>query len=294
MAQHLNISQDGNLRGILWMITAMAAFAVEDSLLKQATMTLSIGQTILIFGLGGTLLFIAISIARGEPLYTPDVISRPMRYRVVFEITGRLFFSLAVVLTPLSSTTAILQATPIVVVAASAILFGEKVGWRRWAAVGLGLVGVLVIIQPGADGFSAVSLLAVIGMFGFAGRDLASRAAPATISTLLLGIYGFAALTLAGIIYAIWEGAPLIWPDVQTSAILCLLICVGAFAYSALMRAMRTGEVSAVAPFRYTRLIFGVGMGMLVFGEPLTQPMIWGCALIVLSGLFIIGRGRRA
>ncbi len=272
----------------------MAAFAVEDALVKQASATLSVGQVILIFGFGGTLFFIGLSIAKGAPLYTADVLSRPMRYRVFFEITGRLFFSLAIVLTPLSSTTAILQATPIVVVAAAAILFGETVGWRRWSAIALGLVGVLVIIQPGADGFSSLSLLAVIGMFGFAGRDLASRAAPAAIGTLLLGIYGFAALSIAGAICVIWEGAAWQWPDMGTALTLVLLIIVGAFAYSALMCAMRTGEVSAVTPFRYTRLVFGVGIGVLVFGEPLDETMIWGCALIVASGLFILGRGKSA
>jgi drug/metabolite transporter (DMT)-like permease len=213
-----------------------------------------------------------------------------MRIRVVFEIIGRLFYVLAIAVTPLSSATVILQATPLVVVAGAAMVFGERVGWRRWSAIFIGLVGVIVIIQPGTDSFSMLSVLAIIGMIGFAGRDLASRAAPATLSTSILGLYGFLSIVVAGSIFSIWQGASFVLPDVYTSFNLAGAILSGVAAYSCLMKAMRTGEVSAVTPFRYTRLLFGITLGVVLFGESLSSTMLLGSGLIVSSGLFIIWR----
>ena len=120
----------------------MAAFAVEDALIKLASATMPVGQILVIFGMGGALVFACVAVARREHLFSVDVVSKPMRIRVVFEIMGRLFYVLAIALTPLSSSTVILQATPIVVVAGAALFFGERVGWRRWLAIALGLIGV--------------------------------------------------------------------------------------------------------------------------------------------------------
>lgn len=293
MTADIAIERRANLIGSLWMIAAMATFAIEDSLLKAAAKTLPIGQILILFGLGGALLFAAIARLNKERLFVPDVLSRPMLIRVLFEITGRLFYVLAIALIPLSAATVILQATPLVVVASAAIVFGEKVGWRRWTAIFIGLAGVVVIIQPGTDSFSLLSILAIIGMLGFAGRDLASRAAPATISTALLGLYGFLSVVVAGGLYALWQGAPFVWPDPTTALYLIAAVVAGIGAYSCLMKAMRTGEVSAVTPFRYTRLLFGIALGVLAFGETLSLAMLIGSGLIVFSGLFIIWRGRR-
>lgn len=274
------------------MILAMGVFAVEDSLVKLAALTLPVGQIMIAFGLGGAAIFACIARLRGEPLFIRDVVSLPMRIRVGFEITGRLFYFLAVALIPLSTATVILQATPLVVVASAAVVFGERVGWRRWVAIFIGLAGVMVILRPWADGFSTLSILAVVGMLGFAGRDLASRAAPASLSATILGLYGFLSVVVAGLLFSIWEGRAFVFPDTVTSISLIAAIGAGAFAYTCLMKAMRTGDVSAVTPFRYTRLIFGVALGVLVFGEELDAAMGIGSALIVVSGLFILWRGK--
>jgi drug/metabolite transporter (DMT)-like permease len=101
-------------------------------------------------------------------------------------------------MTSLSGTTVILQATPLVVVGAAALFMNEPAGWRRWSAICVGLIGVLIVLQPCSDDFSALSILAVIGMLGFAGRDLASRAAPVSVTPSVLGVYGFLTLILAG------------------------------------------------------------------------------------------------
>ncbi|PIE14850.1 MAG: EamA family transporter [Rhodobacterales bacterium] len=291
MTQHITAHR-ANLIGSLWMVAAMAGFAVEDALIKAAALTMPSGQIMVLFGLGGAVVFAGLSLIRRAPLFHAAVISRPMLIRSVFEVVGRLFYVLAITLTPLSAATVILQATPVVVVAAAALLFGERVGWRKWMAIAIGLAGVLMIVQPGSEGFSLLSVLAVIGMLGFAGRDLASRAAPASLGTLALGFYGFLAILLAGVIFAIVQGQQFVWPGPSTALILLAIVLAGAAAYSCLMRAMRTGEVGAVTPFRYSRLLFGIAIGVGYFGERFSLPMALGSALIVLAGLFLLWRGK--
>ncbi|MEM9715998.1 MAG: DMT family transporter [Pseudomonadota bacterium] len=135
-----------NLQGILWMVLSMAGFAIEDALLKGASSTLPIAQVLILFGVGGIVLFGTSIWMTGQSFYVPEVRSKPMLIRAVFEVCGRLFYVLAFALAPLSTATVILQATPLVVVGAAAVLFGEKVGWRRWAAIIVGLLGVIIIV----------------------------------------------------------------------------------------------------------------------------------------------------
>ncbi|QFT71545.1 DMT family transporter [Ruegeria sp. THAF33] len=294
MTAHIQTDTRSNMIGSLWMVAAMAGFALEDALLKAASAALPIWQVLVLFGAGGSVIFAAVARARGQRLLQPDVLSRPMKIRVLFEVFGRLFYVLAIALTPLSSATVILQATPLVVVAGAALFFGETVGWRRWSAIFVGMIGVVVILQPTGDSFSLLSILAVLGMLGFAGRDLASRAAPATLGTEVLGFYGFLSIIVAGVAYRFWEGAPIAPVGLHTSLHLIGAVLMGVIAYASLMKAMRTGEVSAVTPFRYTRLLFGIGLGVAMFGERLDPNMWIGSALIVASGLYILWRGRQA
>ncbi len=279
-----------NVVGAYLMVGAMAAFALEDVFVKAAARSLPVWQVLVLFGMGGAVLFALMARRQRQKLFIADVLSRPMRIRAVFEFIGRLFYTLAIALAPLSAATVILQATPLVVVACAAVIFGETVGWRRWAAILIGLLGVVVIIRPGSESFSLMSILAVLGMLGFAGRDLASRAAPASVGTAALGFYGY--LIVAGLVYGIYEGRPMVWPDAVTALYLLGAIVVGVVAYSGLMLAMRTGEVSAVTPFRYTRLLFGLACGVLLFDEQIDAYMLVGCGLIVLSGLFILSRNK--
>ncbi|GAA6207696.1 DMT family transporter [Cognatishimia sp. WU-CL00825] len=276
------------------MVAAMGAFAIEDVFIKAAAKTLPVGQILILFGMGGALVFAALARRNGEGLRAPEILSPAMAIRAAFEILGRLFFVLAVTLTPLSSATVILQATPLVVVAGAALLFGETVGWRRWAAILIGLIGVLIIINPGGDSFSALSILAVLGMLGLSGRDLASRAAPASLGTAVLGFYGFISVIIAGAAFSVWDNSSFVVPNSAASLVLITAVFAGVIAYSALMKAMRTGDVSAVTPFRYSRLLFGIGFGVLVFGEALTGRVLLGSGLIVLSGLFIMWRSNKS
>lgn len=108
-----------------------------------------------------------------------------------------------------------------------------------------------------------------------------------------MGFYGFLSVVLAGTLYALWDGAAFIVPDVTTTLTLIGAIIAGVVAYTCLMTAMRTGDVAAVTPFRYTRLLFGIALGVIMFGEAITPAMLAGSALIVLSGLFILWQAKR-
>lgn len=277
-----------NQRGAVYMTGSMAGFAVEDVFVKAAAQTLPLGQVLLTIGLVGMLVFAAMAARRGELLLPPAFLSRPMLIRCGFEVTGRLFYGLAITLTALSTTSAILQATPLVVVAGAALVFGEKVSLHRWLAVFVGFVGVLIILRPGSD-FSALSLLAVVGLLGFAGRDLATRAAPKGLSNRQLGALGFAMLATAGVILlAINGGAKL--PTGLAVLYLTGGTVFGVLGYHALTYAMRTGEVSAVTPFRYTRLIFAMALAMVLFHERPDLATWGGAALVVGSGIYALTR----
>ncbi|OYT86721.1 MAG: EamA family transporter [Burkholderiales bacterium PBB6] len=282
-----------NMQGIAWMVLAMAAFAVEDALIKFAARTLPVGEVLMVFGAGGALVFAASGWRSAKPLFHPDVWTRTMGVRAGFELTGRLFYGLAIALTPLSSATAILQATPVLVVLGAKVYFGEQVGWRRWCAVVVGLAGVLIVLRPASSDFSWLSLLTVIGLIGFAGRDLASRAVPATLDVRHLGFYGFSTACVAGALYAVWDSRPFVMPGAAQAQVLVAAFLVGAGAYTALMKAMRAGDIAAVTPFRYTRLLFGVGMGAVAFGERVDSRMLLGCGVILLAGLLIVWDGWR-
>lgn len=276
------------------MIAAMGGFAIEDALLKSAAQGVPFATVMTAFGAGGTLVFATLAQAKGQSLVPKAARSRAIAVRAVFEVIGRMFYTLAIVLTPLSSTSAILQATPIVVVAGAALFFGERVGWRRWSAIAVGFLGVLVILKPGSDAFVALSLLAVAGMLGFAGRDLATRAAPPGIGTFTLGVYGFLPILLVGIGWGLVTGEMAARIGPAEAGTLITAVLFGVVGYASLTIAMRTGEISAVAPFRYSRLLFGVAFGILLFGETLETNMIVGSAIIVAAGLYIMMRGRRA
>ncbi|EKD61859.1 MAG: putative transporter, RhaT family, DMT superfamily [uncultured bacterium] len=281
-----------NLRGSLYMIAAMVGFALEDAFLKAASRQIPVGEAILIIGLVGIAVFTGLALRAGQPPIPAAMFSRTMALRSGFEITGRLFYALAIALTPISVASAILQATPLVVVLGAALIFGERVGLKRWLLILLGFAGVLIILRPGLDGFSALSLLALVAMAGFAGRDLATRAAPPALSNAQLGVTGFVMLTLSGvIILAVGGGASL--PAPQTLLLLAGAATFGISAYAALTTAMRVGEVAVVTPFRYTRLLFAMVLGIAAFGERPDAATLLGSAIIVACGVLILTQNRR-
>ncbi|AGT08579.1 DMT family transporter [Paracoccus aminophilus] len=292
-AQNSRLDAAWNLRGALFMILAMGCFAVEDSFMKLAARELPVGQVLFTFGVFGVLVFSTLARRAKEPPYSRQMLGRAMLLRSVFEITGRLFFMLAIALTPLSTASAILQATPLVVISGAALFFHEKTGMARWLAVGTGFIGVLMILRPGSEGFGLLSLLAVIATLGFAGRDLATRAAPRGLSHRQLGVLGFTMLVISGLI-ALPFGPPPVWPSALALAKLLAGSCAGLIAYNALTIAMRTGEIGAVTPFRYTRLVFAMIAGFLLFGERPDQWTILGSLVVVASGIAALTQRNKA
>ncbi|RPE71205.1 drug/metabolite transporter (DMT)-like permease [Pacificibacter maritimus] len=282
----------GNLMGAMSMVAAMALFAVEDTLLKHVSQRLPVSQILILFGLGGTFIFACLTWQRGERIFNKDLKHPALLIRAVFEVLGRLFFTLSLALTALSTTSAILQATPLLVAAASAVIFREKINGLRWSLIGLGFVGVLLVLRPGLDGFSSLSILAVLGMIGFAGRDLATRAAPKGLSYAQLGVYGFAMLVVSGVILLAWRGEMLRPTGAETLTLACATF-VGVAAYTALTMAMRLGEVSVVTPFRYSRLLFAMILAALIFNERPDPLELTGGAVIVLSGLALMLTARK-
>lgn len=281
-----------NLRGSLFMTASMAGFAVEDAFLKAASRHVPVGEAILIMGLIGIVVFALMALRAGQPPIPASILSRTMALRSGFEIGGRLFYALALALTPISTASAILQATPLLVVLGAAVIFGEKVSAARWALILLGFAGVLVILRPGLAGFDALSLLAVAGMIGFAGRDLATRAAPLSLSNAQLGVLGFVVLSVSGVvILTVGGGARL--PDATALALIFGAAVFGIAAYAALTAAMRSGDVATVTPFRYTRLLFAMVLGVVVFGERPDAMTLLGSAIIVGCGVLILTQGRR-
>lgn len=276
-----------NLRGALLMTGSMAGFAVEDAFLKAAVRHLPLGEVITLFGLGGLAVFVLLTLRRGEAVVSRRMVTRRMLVRSGFEVAGRLFYALAIALTPLAVASAILQSAPLIVVAGAALLFGERVGAVRWLAILVGLAGVLMIIRPGLQGFDALAIFAVLGTIGFAGRDLATRAAPPQLSNMQLGVMGFAMLTLAGAAIMAWQGRVVV-PDTQGLALILGATVFGVAGYALLTAAMRTGEIGAVTPFRYTRLVFAMILGLVVFGERPDGWTLIGSATVVAAGLFIL------
>ncbi len=211
--------------------------------------------------------------------------------RNVSEMVGSAAYVLALALVPLTLVTAIFQAIPLWVTMGAALFLGERVGWRRWLAILAGFAGVLVIIRPGAAGFEPASLLALVAVVGLGARDLFTRRIPGHVDTTQLSAWGFLAVALIGAGQLLVTGGAAV-PDGGTLLLLAGALAAGVAAYWWLTEATRVGELSAVMPFRYTRLLFALAIGALVFGE---RPDAWtvaGSAIVVASGIYAFLRER--
>ncbi len=284
-----------NLRGSLFMVLAMLGFAIEDAFFKAATATgdVSAGVGTMLFGLFGTGFFVLYALWLKEPLVSRAYVEGPLLVRSAFEILGRLFFALSLAFAPLSTTSAILQAAPLLVTLGAALVLKEKVGPRRWIAMSIGFAGVLLILRPTPSGFDATAIFAVLGMIGFAGRDLMTRASPPEVSATQLGILGFLMVFIAGVVITLFESAPFAAPNLPALTLLLGTGFAGLIGYSALTKAMRTGEVSVVAPFRYSRLLIALVFAYLIFGERPDALTLIGATLIVGSGVYTLVRSGR-
>lgn len=282
-----------NLRGALFMVLAMAGFAIEDTLIKTLTSTLPTWQIVLFLGLGGSTMFGLLTLARGQALWNRHMLTAPVLLRNLGELIGVLGMVTALALSDLSSTSAILQALPLMVTLGAALFLGEAVGWRRWSAVGIGFIGVLLIVRPGLDGFDANAIYAVIAVIGLAIRDVATRRITKELSSIQLSWLAFlvgvpAALGLSFISPSDWV-APTAW----TGAVALGTVAMGGLAYVMLIQATRLGDLSFVTPFRYSRIAFALLAGALFFDERPDGLMLLGIAIIIGSGLYTLWRERQ-
>lgn len=281
-----------NLRGILLMTLAMAGFALEDAFIKFTANALPVGQILFLLGLGGTLIYAVIARLQGIALWTPQAFARPVLLRNLCELIGTLGYVSALTLAPISTVSAILQATPLVVTAGAALFLGATVGWRRWLATVIGLIGVLLIIRPSPQGVEPGVLLALLGMLGLAARDLTVRKVPQSVPSLMLATYGFASIIPAGAAMMLFGAAP---QSISSNAAVLLLgaLVFGVAAYYALVIATRIGEIAVVTPFRYTRMLFALMTGVFLFHERPDSLTLLGAAIIIGSGLYTIWRERQ-
>lgn len=285
-------SMSPNMRGILLMIASMVLFAVEDTFIKLAAGHMPVGQVVLILGVAG-LVFFGLAAARaGESIFQARAFALPVVLRSLFELIGSLGIVMSLALIPLSTMSAILQAAPILMTAGAAVFLGETVGWRRWMAVLVGFVGVLLIVQPADSGFDINVLWAVLGVSGLAGRDLAARRMDPGVPTAVVACWGYIAVIVMGI-GLFWQQGGGTWPpSAHGAGFVAGAIVVGLVAYWALIEATRAGDVVAIVPFRYCRLLFALILGALIFGERPTTVMLLGAALVVASGLYTLYRER--
>ena len=193
---------------------------------------------------------------------------------------------------PMSTVTVLGQAMPLVVMVGAALFLNETIGWRRWLAAGLGLAGVLMIMRPGGTSFDPGLLWVILYVLGLGTRDLASRKLPRTVSTPFAVAWSMLPLVALGLAMMAFQGG---WQSIggATSAYLAAFIFMTSGAVALITVAMRIGEVSAVAPFRYSRILFGLLIAVAVFGEKLDALTIAGAALIAGSGLYAFWRERR-
>jgi len=267
------------------MILSMAGFALEDLFIKLLSSHLPVSQILIILGFSGSLVFLITALLTRAPILHKDLLNKPLIIRTFCELFAALFFVSAIALTPLSSATSILMATPLMVTIGAAVFFGEKVGWRRWTAVIVGFCGVLLILRPGFDSFMPASLLAVISTLFLAVRDLVTRAMRFEISTTTVSMYAFFACGISGFIAMPFYSA-VVMPAPAEILYLLSATFVGVLGYYAVVLATRDGDVSVISPFRYSRLVFAMILAVIILSERPDSLTLSGAVIIVLSGVY--------
>ncbi|MEM9249239.1 MAG: DMT family transporter [Pseudomonadota bacterium] len=286
-------SPQGHSRGIALMVAAMALFAIADLAIKLATGVLAQQQIVFVLGAGGAITFVTLALLRRERLFPREAAHPAVLGRNLAEIAGTTCMVLSLATTPLTIVGAILQASPLTVMAGAALFLNEPVGWRRWTAATVGFVGVLVVLQPWNAGFTPGAILAVLAMICLSSRDLLNRQAPRTLPTLVLAAHGLAAILFVGIVWSLVSGVPPLPPE-PPWGLIALIVVSATGAYFSITASVRAAPVSVVAPFRYSRLLFLAALGIFVLGERPTWSLAIGAVLIIGSGLYVLARERRA
>ncbi|MDP2330905.1 MAG: DMT family transporter [Reyranella sp.] len=280
-----------NTRGILAMSAAVVVFIFNDALIKLAAETVPGVQAIGVRGVFATMWCLLALAMSGAWRQLGGVVHPHVLLRGVLEAAAAIIYLIALFHIQFAIATAINLSTPLIFTALAVLLLKERVRWRRWTAVIVGFLGVLLVIQPrpgDIDAWAWVVLLAtVIGAF----RDILSRYLPATVPTLVVSFASAAGVALAGCAWTFVEGwQPMTAREIGLLVASSALLAAG---YQFLVLALRSGgEFSVIGSFRYASILWALGIGYVVWGDVPNALALFGIVVIVGSGLYILHRER--
>ena len=271
------------------MIISMASFAAGDTFVKISGAFLSPAQIMFFLIAGGLIIFAMIAKIKGENLLDSRAFSPVLLIRYLAEMIGLVAMIIGLTKIPLSVVGTVIQASPILVAAGAVFFFKEIVSWRRWSSIIIGFVGVVLVIQPGSQNLDYAVIWAVVALVAFSIRDLVTRLTPPDIPSASIATFTMIAAFpfTAGWVFL---GSEKFFPPEIDWVVVASMIILGSFGYLLLITSLRLGELSAIMPFRYSRIVFLLILGVLVFGERPTASMLVGTALILTSGVYIMWR----
>ena len=282
-------SQKKNSKGILLMLISMAAFAVGDTFVKISGSFLSPSQIMFFLISGGLIIFTLIALSKGERLRDRRAFSPILLIRYSAEMLGLVAMIMGLTKIPLSVVGTVTQASPILVAAGAVIFFKEAVSWRRWSSIIIGFFGVVLVIQPTGQSLDFAVIWPVVALVAFSVRDLVTRLTPSDIPSASIATFTMIAAFPFTVAWVFFSGQKFFPPGIDW-AVVAGMIILGSIGYLLLITSLRIGDLSAIMPFRYSRIVFLLILGVLVFGERPTLSMLAGSALILMSGLYIMWR----
>lgn len=280
-----------NRLGILAMIGAMACFVVNDALVKHASQTLPAAQLIFIRGLVASILVLAVARAMGVTHRIREIVRGWVAARAIVDTIATMLYLVSLFHLPIANATAINMASPLFITVLAALLIGEHVGRSRWLAVGVGFLGVLLIIQPQADGFNAYALVCLLAAALIAVRDLVTRRVHTSVPSILVTLSTTITVMLLAGALSLNEGwRPFSAFEMGLVAVAAVFLATG---YYLIVSSTRRGDLSLIVPFRYTALLFATIAGFLVWGDT-PNALAWcGIALLIGSGIYVVRASRR-
>lgn len=282
-----------NLQSIFLMIFSMVCFAIEDLFIKQLTGVMPAGQVITLLGAGGAVIFALMAKRQGTTLFPRGAGTGVLYLRTASEGFAAIFIVTALALVPLSTFSTVFQASPLAITLGAALFLRETVGWRRWAAICVGFFGVLMIIRPGTTSFDPATLLVLGAVVTISVRDVISRRLPVSAPSSVVSFQGFGSLVISGPLLMLFLGEAPVAMTAEQWGISAITVIVGVLGYYAIVMATRIGDASALAPFRYTRMVFSMGLGIVILGERPDLMTYLGAALIIGAGLYTFLRERQ-
>lgn len=275
------------------MIAAMFAFATLDTFVKLASDTISPPQVMLFLTLGSAIIFTSIALIQRTFTWTPELIAPVMLLRYAAEIAGLFGMILALANTPLSTVGAIIQTVPLLVTLGAVLFLNERVSWRRWTAIIIGFLGVLLIIQPGTESFTPFIFWSIVAVIGLSVRDLTTRITPSNISSANLAAYTMFATLPVSLAWNLLSDTPILLEQSTDWFLMILMSTFGGLGYMLLIASVRMAEISIVSPYRYSRLLFMMVFGIFIFGEKPNTLELVGSVLVVASGIYVMWRERK-